>query len=106
MAKGRRKAQVSPEKFIARPDTPAPESRIDWSLAAALVAATLLVYARVGGFAFVNFDDPDYVKTGGHGLLWAFTSVEAANWFPVTRLSHILDGLLFGIRSGGPHLMN
>ena len=65
-----------------------------------------MVYAQVWGFAFVNFDDPDYVNTSGRGLVWAFTSVDAANWFPVTRLSHIVDGLLFGMRSGWHHLMN
>ncbi len=39
-------------------------------------------------------------------MLWAFTSVEAANWFPVTRLSHMADGLLFGMQSGWHHAVN
>jgi len=38
------------------------------------------------------------------GLEWAFTSGEAANWFPVTRLSYLLDSQLFGLRSGLHHL--
>jgi tetratricopeptide (TPR) repeat protein len=38
------------------------------------------------------------------GLEWALTSGAAANWFPVTRLSHMLDGQLFGLRSGWHHL--
>jgi len=38
------------------------------------------------------------------GLLWALTSGEAANWFPVTRLSHMLDSQLFGLRAGLHHL--
>jgi len=38
------------------------------------------------------------------GLEWAFTSGDAANWFPVTRLSHMLDSQLFGLRSGLHHL--
>ena len=38
------------------------------------------------------------------GLAWAFTSGEAANWFPVTRISHLLDCQLFGLRSGLHHL--
>ncbi len=75
-------------------------------ISAGLVAMVAVVYARVWGFAFVNFDDPDYVNTSGRGLLWAFTSVEAANWFPVTRLSHMADGLLFGMQSGWHHAMN
>lgn len=65
-------------------------------------------------FAFVNFDDPDYVAQNAHvraGLTlpdigWAFTSGEAANWFPVTWLSHMLDCQLFGLRSGWHHLTN
>jgi tetratricopeptide (TPR) repeat protein len=38
------------------------------------------------------------------GLEWALTSGEAANWFPVTRLSHIVDSQLFGLRGGLHHL--
>jgi hypothetical protein len=57
------------------------------------------VYAQVRHFEFLNFDDPDYVSGNPHvrhgitlgGVRWAFTSGEAANWFPVTRLSHMLD---------------
>src|ERR1039458_4791626 len=104
MAKGRGKPQVNAEKVEAR--TAARGSRADVWIGVGLAAATLLVYAQVAGFGFVNFDDPDYVNTSGRGVAWAFTSVEAANWFPVTRLSHILDGLLFGMRSGWHHLTN
>jgi tetratricopeptide (TPR) repeat protein len=78
----------------------------------ALLAATFAVYAQVRHFDFVNFDDPDYAANNPHvrhgitpeGLEWAFTSGEAANWFPLTRLSHLLDGQLFGLRSGWHHL--
>ena len=102
MARGNRRPQVGADKAGA----PAQRPRTELWIALGLVAATFLVYAQVWGFKFVNFDDPDYVNTTGRGVLWAFTSVEAANWFPVTRLSHILDGLLFGTRSGWPHLVN
>jgi len=68
------------------------------------------LYAPVARFEFVNFDDPEYVTRNTHvrggltppGIEWALTSAEAANWFPVTRLSHMLDSQLFGLR-GGPH---
>jgi len=81
---------------------------------AALLLATFAVYAQVAQFDFVNFDDPDYVVNNPHvrdgitakGVQWAFTSGEAANWFPVTRLSHMLDVQLFGLRSGWHHLVN
>ncbi len=36
--------------------------------------------------------------------MWALTSGEASNWFPVTRLSHLVDGQLFGADSGWHHL--
>jgi tetratricopeptide (TPR) repeat protein len=73
-------------------------------VAAALAIVTFVVYARVAQFSFVNFDDPDYVKMGSLG--WAFTSTEAGNWFPVTRLSHMLDARLFGAQSGWHHLVS
>jgi tetratricopeptide (TPR) repeat protein len=75
----------------------------------ALFVATFAVYAQVGQFDFVNFDDPEYVAHQGitpERLEWAFTSGEAANWFPITRLSHLLDFQLFGLRSGWHHLVN
>ncbi len=97
MAKGRRAPQTA---AVSR------EPASTWWIGVGLVAAVAAVYARVWAFSFVNFDDPDYVNTGGRGLVWAFTSVDAANWFPVTRLSHIVDGLLFGMRSGWHHLTN
>ena len=86
----------------------------DWPIYLALLVATLAVYARTASFEFVNFDDPDYVTRNPHvragwtaeGVKWAFTSREAANWFPLTRLSHMLDAQIFGLRSGAHHLMN
>ena len=80
----------------------------------ALLAATFLAYAPVRQFDFVNFDDPDMVSQNVHvrqgitpsGIAWAFTSGEAANWFPATRLSHMLDAQLFGMRSGWHHVTN
>jgi len=87
---------------------------VDLWIYAALLLATFAVYAQVWDFSFVNFDDPDYVVNNLHvrdgitadGVRWAFTSIEAANWFPVTRLSHMLDVQLFGLRSGWHHLVN
>ena len=75
---------------------------------------TLLIYAPVYRFGFVNFDDPDYVTNNAHvrnalttdGVIWAFTSTEAANWFPATRLSYLVDMEIFGLRPGGYHFTN
>ena len=79
-----------------------------------LFLATFAVYAQVRHFKFVNFDDPEYVTANPHvrtgitpaNIAWAFTSGEAANWFPLTRLSHMLDCQMFGLRSGWHHLTN
>ncbi len=84
------------------------------TLCIGLFLTTLLVYAPACRFGFVNFDDPDYVAGNPHvrngltldGVVWAFTSTEAANWFPVTRLSHLLDVQIFGLSPGGHHLTN
>jgi tetratricopeptide (TPR) repeat protein len=72
------------------------------------------LYAPVRRFDFVNFDDPEYVTRNMHvrggvtpqGLEWALTSGEAANWFPLTRFSHMLDGQFFGLRGGWHHLVS
>ncbi len=85
-----------------------------WWICGALVLVTVAVYWRVGGFAFLNFDDPDYVTnnrnvTAGltaNGVIWAFTHAYASNWHPLTWISHMLDCQLFGSHSGGPHLVN
>jgi tetratricopeptide (TPR) repeat protein len=84
----------------------------------ALFAGVLLFGLVLGTFlpalsnGFVGFDDPDYVTENGHvqagltweSVQWAFRSTEAANWHPVTRLSHMLDCELFGLAPWGHHL--
>jgi tetratricopeptide (TPR) repeat protein len=77
-----------------------------------LFVVTVALYLPVRRFDFVNFDDPEYITRNIHvrggvtpqGLEWALTSGEAANWFPVTRLSYLLDSQFFGMRSGLYHL--
>ncbi len=86
-------------------------SRSDLWICLAILAATVAVYSQVRTFDFVNYDDPDYVTANPHvregltpgGLKWAFTSGDAANWFPVTRISHMLDVQMFGMDSGWQH---
>jgi len=85
---------------------------MDLAIGLFLLFATFAVYAQVRNFAFVNFDDPDYVSGNAHvrggltldSIRWALTSGQAANWFPVTRLSHIIDVQFFGLNSGLHHL--
>ena len=80
----------------------------------ALLLVTFAVYARVRHFDFVNYDDPEYTTGNPHvrqgltlqGLEWALTSHDAANWFPVTWVSHMLDCQFFGSESGWHHVHN
>ncbi|MBN1405797.1 MAG: tetratricopeptide repeat protein [Candidatus Omnitrophica bacterium] len=63
---------------------------------------------------FVDFDDYNYIVNNPHvnsgmskiNLVWAFTSFHAANWHPLTWLSHMLDVEIFGLNPAGHHLIN
>src|SRR5260221_762659 len=80
----------------------------------ALAAVTLLVYSPMLRHGFVNYDDPDYITGNAHvtggltwtNLAWAFTSGAAANWHPLTWISHMTDCQLFGVNPAGHHLMD
>ena len=80
-------------------------------LALSVFAVTALVFWPASDFAFLNYDDDDYVTknpfVGGgltwEGVRWAFTSGHASNWHPLTWLSHMLDVELFGLDPGGHH---
>ena len=39
-------------------------------------------------------------------MAWAFTTFHAANWHPLTWLSHMLDSQLFGMNAGGHLFVN
>ena len=92
--------------------TPPGIRREKWLLCALLGAAVLAVYWPALRCGFVNFDDPAYVTENWHvrhglswqGIQWAFTSVAASNWHPVTWLSHIVDCQLYGLNPAGHHL--
>ena len=79
-----------------------------------LTVLIIAVYYPVRHFGFIGFDDPTYVSENPHlrsgftlnGCLWAFTTTYAANWHPLTWLSHILDYQWFGLAGGGHHVMN
>jgi len=97
-------------------DQPAPRRTSTRSLliAAVLVVATFIIYRPVKGFEFVRYDDQDLVSENEHireGLTarnigWALTTADSANWYPLTRLSQMLDIELFGLDAGRHHLTN
>jgi protein O-mannosyl-transferase len=77
-----------------------------------LAAATIALYSPVAEHSFLTFDDHDYVTANSHihaglswkTIKWAFSSTEAANWHPLTWLSHALDYQLFAMNPAGHHL--
>jgi len=83
-------------------------------LCLSLILAICIVYWQVTCNEFINYDDDTYIfnnKNVIHGLnvkafLWAFTSFYAANWHPLTWLSHMLDCRVFGLNPGMHHLVN
>src|SRR5262249_38130657 len=64
--------------------------------------------------SFVDFDDPVYILENPHvqaglnwwDIKWAFATGYAANWHPLTWLSHMLDFQVFHLRPSGYHLTN
>jgi protein O-mannosyl-transferase len=79
-----------------------------------LIAITLFVYAPSWHYGFLSYDDPLYVSGNvevshgltGRGVLWAFTAGHAANWHPLTWLSHMLDVQFYGMVAERHHLTN
>ena len=79
-----------------------------------LLAVTLAAYSQVRHYDFVNYDDPEYVVENLHvragltadNLAWALASFDAANWFPLTWITHMADYQFFGMESGWHHLTN
>ncbi|GAM10568.1 transmembrane and TPR repeat-containing protein 4 [Geobacter sp. OR-1] len=82
--------------------------------AALLLGAICVVYWQTGSHAFLLFDDDAYLTENTHiqagltwdGIKWAFTTFYAANWHPLTWLSHMLDIQILGMNPGGHHLVN
>ncbi len=85
-----------------------------WAIVAALVVITAAIYWPVRNFQFVSLDDIEYVAGKPWvraGLTWdsvqrAWTEPVAANWHPLTMLSHMVDCQLFGVNAGWHHVTN
>jgi Tfp pilus assembly protein PilF len=85
---------------------------LDFLIYLLLVIATLAVYWQVRNHEFVNLDDEVYIVHNFHiqegltfdSFAWAFTSIHAANWHPLTWLSHMLDVQLYGVKAGRHHM--
>ncbi|MDD5140740.1 MAG: hypothetical protein PHY43_10830 [Verrucomicrobiales bacterium] len=79
-----------------------------------LALGTAALYWPITSHPFILYDDEAYVTGNTHvttglsrtNFAWAFTSGEAANWHPLTWLSHQLDCSLSGLKAGRHHLVN
>lgn len=114
MAKRRRPARAVAVNAAVPPIQSEARSEQRRWVALGLVALNISVYASVWRSEFVRFDDPDYVTQNPHvtagltwqGFKWALTTGHAANWHPLTWLSHMLDVQLFGMNAGAHHAVN
>lgn len=108
-------AQASSSAGAPAPSPPPPAPFLSKRVILAclvLIAASVAVYAPVRHFDFVSWDDPDYVTDNVHvaqgvswqGAWWALNSTDAANWHPLTWLSHMLDVQLYGMNPGPHHV--
>ena len=83
-------------------------------LVAGIVIATVALYYPVASHPFLNYDDDIYVLhnpqvqagLSWETVKWAFTSLYASNWHPLTWLSHALDYQMFNLDAGRHHEMN
>ena len=79
-----------------------------------LALGTAALYWPITHHQFILFDDDEYISDNNHvtpGLnwtnaVWAFDGAHAANWHPLTWLSHQADCSVFGADPGGSHLVN
>ena len=85
--------------------------KLNTALCLLLATVVIALYGGAIGHSFIVLDDADYVTANPHihrGLSWstvkwAFTSTAAANWHPLTWLSHALDFQLFALNPAGHH---
>ena len=95
-----------------KPAPPRPRAVFPAAICGALVIVSLITFGGLRSSGFTSYDDTDYVTENAHvrkglsgeSIAWAFTSTDAANWHPLTWLSHMLDVQLFGMDAGRHHL--
>jgi protein O-mannosyl-transferase len=79
-----------------------------------LAGITFAVFFGVAHCTFITLDDRVYVVANPpvqHGfssssVKWAFQTLHAGYWIPVTWLSHMLDCQLYGLNPAGHHVTN
>lgn len=81
----------------------------------ALVLLCVVAFAPLKNCGFVSFDDNvtvtqnHYLQTGvnRYSTSWALVSTDGKDWYPLTRMSYLLDYELYGLKyPAGYHLTN
>jgi protein O-mannosyl-transferase len=94
------------------PDSRTYNLRLILLLSLLLVSVTIGIFWQTGNHDFISLDDGQYVTENSHiragltreSLGWAFKTIEAANWHPLTWLSHMADSQIYGMNPGRHHL--
>lgn len=79
-----------------------------------LIISILIIYWSVQNYQFLAYDDQIYVtdnirvRSGltWDNFLWAWQSMDAGFWQPLTWLSLMLDSSIYGLHAGGYHWTN
>ena len=94
-------------------DTTAKKRNLIYYVAGTVALITFTLYLSSLGNEFVNWDDNEYVLDNPNirslnlsFLKWAFFDFYAANWHPLTWISHALDYAVWGSDPFGHHLTN
>lgn len=112
--KARRASEKKPAAQVASSWAPVCGTpRFKYFLAGLVSLLTFLVYLPCLRNEFVLWDDNRYVYENPHlhslnlpFLRWAFSDFYAANWHPLTWVSHALDYAAWGLNPLGHHLTN
>lgn len=108
------KSRIASREKRSSAETSAPPSpRVIAALCILLATLSVAIYSPVFSHPFVVLDDREYVTANAHlhslgwsTIKWAFTSYDAANWHPLTWLSHAVDYQLFGLNASGHHAVS
>lgn len=79
-----------------------------------IIIAILIAYEPIRHNNFILYDDQHYITENPHitnginvnTIIWAFTESHAANWHPLTWLSHTIDYEFFKLNPVPYHLIN
>jgi len=108
------KTTRAPEGVRGREGDALEANAVTAARAALTFLAVLLVYWPARQFAFLNFDDDEYVTDNPFvatglskpNVLAAFSRHRGGHYHPLTWLSHMADVSLFGMAPGPAHLVN